>query len=92
MAIQFLKGFYDETDPAVVSIEWYTGILQPATGSATGKNTESQCSLSMQCSIHSDLLLPGTGILAETYTVYIRLHGMNAGKWCGNTQEMQVFL
>jgi uncharacterized protein YecE (DUF72 family) len=31
--------------------------------------------------------LPETGIMTETDTVYLRLHGRNAGKWWGNTQE-----
>jgi len=31
--------------------------------------------------------LPETGIMEETDTVYLRLHGRNAGKWWGNTLE-----
>ena len=31
--------------------------------------------------------LPDTGLLQARGTVYLRLHGRNAGKWWGNTQE-----
>ncbi|MEA3265882.1 MAG: DUF72 domain-containing protein [Candidatus Fermentibacteria bacterium] len=36
--------------------------------------------------------LPETGLLTGEDTVYLRLHGRNAGKWWGNTQERYDYL
>gem|GEM_PF-4692506 len=46
-----------------------------------------------QCSVRYtvDPLLSSTGIMTETDTVYRRLHGMNAGIWCWNTQERRKY-